>query len=655
MPPEEAPYAALRRFGSVTLAQERSRDMWGWHSIETSLQDIRYALRVLAKNPGFTAVAVVTLALGIGVNTTIFSVVSTMLLRKPPVDNPDRLMMLLSRNPAAAFEANRSPVSPPDFLDWRAQATAFSGVAAASSFENASHFTVSGGTEPERVPGGQVSANYFQVLGVSPKLGRAFLPGEDQPGHEREVVLREDLWRHRFAADPDVLGRTVKVNGDAYTVIGVMPDSLRKLWLFPEQLWIPLAFTPHQLSATRRSEPSFSVFGRLKLGSSQAQARSEIETIAGRIAASHPETNKGWGANVMTLQEYAIQETNATTALMFLMAAVGFVLLIACANLANLQLARNANRQREFAIRAALGGGRFRLARQLLCECLVLSIAGGGLGLVLTFWGLRVLRAALNWNEGTILIAEQLSIDRNVLSFMLGVSVITALVFGLAPALLISRRDPNAGLKESSRSATAGRERHRVQSLLVIGQLTLSLILLVGAGLFVKSLIEEMQAKPGMNPHNLLTAFVSLSGPSYKDAARQSEFFEGVLRQLAGSPQVQSAAVTSDLPYTFPGYANFTIEGQPPLKPDQEPGAEYFAVSPGYFGVTQIPLREGREFTGSDNTNSHSVAIVNEAFAQKFFPRENALGRHLSISLKGAERNAGEKWSEIVGIVGNIG
>jgi putative ABC transport system permease protein len=668
--PEEARFAAQRELGNPLRLREESQDMWAVGWLEELGQDVRYGLRMLVKNPGFTAMAVLTLALGIGVNSTIFSVVSTMLLRKPPVHDPDRLMMLFSRNLGAASasdDSNRSPVSPPDFLDWRAQVTAYSGIAAASSFEGdegQTHVTVSGGDQPERVPGAQVSANYFQVLGVSPVLGRGFLPGEDQSGHERVALLRADLWKRRFGADPGVLGRTVKVNGEDYTVIGVMPDTFRQMWIFPEQLWIPLAFTPAQLSPAVRKERSLSVFGRLKPGVSETQARSQLETIARRITLSNPQTNKDWGANVLSLQEYAIQESNASTALAFLMAAVGFVLLIACANLANLLLARNANRQREFAIRAALGAGRFRVARQLLCECLLLALLGGGLGLLFAAWGLHLLRGAFNWNEWSILIAEQLSIDQNVLRFTLAASVGTALIFGLAPAFRASRGDPNASLKESSRSATAGREHHRLQNLLVTGQLALSLILLVGAGLFVENFIEEMQARPGMNPHNVLTASVALTGTAYKDPGRQADFFKSVLRSLANSPEVESAAVTNDLPFTFPGRAHFVIEGKSAPAADAKDWrlswAGYFAVSPGYFGVTQIPLREGRQFTPADDANSAPVVIVNEAFAHKFFLNQNPLGHYLSVSPEGAPATTSgsgstqPQWRQIVGVVGDV-
>ena len=660
MSPEEAHYAALRKFGNAVRVKEETRDVWSFNWLEQLWQDTRFGVRMLVGNPGFAAVAVLSLALGIGVNSTIFSVVSTMLLRKPPVKDPDGLMMLFSKNVGAVGagdEASRSPVSPPDFLDWRAQATAFSEIAAASSFENDIQSTLSGGSQPERVPSGEVSANYFQVLGVSALLGRAFLPGEDQSGHDRVALVRADLWKSHFGGDPHVLGRTVKVNGDTYTIIGVMPDTFRSFWMFPEKLWIPLVFTPAQLSAAARAQHSLSVFGRLKPGVSEAQARSELETIARRIAASSPETSKDWGANVLTVQRFAIQESNSRTALLFLMAVVGFVLVIACANVANLLVARNAARQREFAVRAALGAGGFRLARQLLSECLLLALLGGGLGLVFAEWGLHLLRGAFNWNEWSILLAEQLSIDRNVLLFTLAVSAASAMIFGLAPAFQISRRDPNAGLKQSSRSATAGLEHHRLQNLLVAAQLALSLILLVGAGLFVENFIEETQEKPGMNPHSVLTATVALTGAAYKDEARQAAFSQNVLRQLSGVPAVQSAAISTDLPYTFPADARIAVEGRPVPKTGEQPQSAYFAVSPGYFGTAQISLREGRDFTLADNTGSVPVAIVNEAFAKKFFPNENAMGRHIGITHPD-EAPSGSmpsgKWNEIIGVVRDV-
>ena len=606
-------------------------------------QDFRYALRVLCKSAGFTAVAVLTLALGIGVNTTIFSCISAILLRKPPVPEPDRLMMLRSKNPEGVWAADRSPVSAPDFLDWRAQSTSFTGIAAAS-FDD---YTLSGDFEPERLPGAQVSPDYFSVLRVAPILGRSFAAKEDQAGGARVLMLSERVWQRRFAADPQVVGRTVKVNGESYTVVGVVPSRFQ-LWSFPAEVWLPLVFTPGQLGSEGRKTRFLTVFARLKSGVSEAQAQAEMTTLAGRLAASHPETNKGWGASVKSLQEYSIEDANVRTALVFLMATVGFVLLIACANLANLLLARNSGRRREFAIRTALGAGRARLARHLLSECLLLSLAGGSLGLLFAYFGAQLIRAKMNWNEYAFAMGQTLSIDGRVLLFTLAASVASAFIFGLAPALQISRPDLNASLKDNTRTTTAGRETHRLQNLLVAGELALSVILLAGAGLFVKSFVEELHSNVGMNPRNLLTATVSLSGPSYPQPSKQVEFFQEVLRQLEASPQVESAAITTDLPVTFPGEVRFTVQGQPVPTPDERPAAGYYAVSPGYFETIQTALLAGRRFTASDNTDAVPVVIVDTAFAHKYFANANPIGRHIRLG------GAGSPWSEIVGVVSEV-
>ncbi len=608
------------------------------------IQDLRYGLRMLSKNPGFTAVAVITLALGIGVNTTIFSFVSAILVRKPAVHDPDRVMMLLSRNPNSVWGADRYAVSAPDFIDWRAQSTSFSGIAAASFGQ----FTLSGGTEPERVSGALVSAGFFRVLGVGPLLGRAFMAGEDQPGREREVILSESLWESRFGRDPQVIRRTVKIDGDDYAVIGVVRSSLQ-YWFSRSQLWMPLAFTPEQLGPSARSDRSLEVYARLKPSASENRARAEMAAIAARIAATHPQTNKGWGANVLSLQEYSIRDANVETALVFLMATVGFVLLIACANLANLLLARNSGRQREFAIRAALGAGRLRLARQLFAECLLLSLAGGALGVVFAGWAVSLLRAQLNWNDFAVAMGREIFIDRPVLLFTLGVSVAAAMIFGLAPALQVSRSDLNAGLKESSRTATGGRGCRRLQSLLVVGELALSLILLAGAGLFVKSFIEEMQASLGVDPHNVLTASVSLKGGAYKDTLQRAAFFENVLRRLDGSPEVESAAVTSSLPLTFAPRKQFSVEGRASLAPHEETSVSHYVVSPKYFETVRIPFVEGRLFKLSDDASGPPVVVVNEAFVRKYFDGESPLGHRLKI---GSANSA--KWSEIVGVVEDV-
>ncbi len=640
---EEALRAAKIEMGSMEMVKEEIRSVCWEASVESLWQDLRYGVRILRKDPGFTLVAVLTLALGIGVNTTIFSFVSAVLLRKPPLPDPDRVMMLRSKNPAAVWAADLAPVSGPDFLDWQAQSTSYTGMAAASFDE----FTLSGGTEPERVAGGRVSPGYFSVLGVAPMLGRAFAPEEDQPGHEHVVMLSESLWRQRFGADPRVIGSVVKVNGTAATVVGIMPDRFQ-FWSFPAQIWMPLGLAREQSSPKARGARTLDVFARLKPGVTEAQALAELSTIAGRLAASHPDTNKGWGANVKSLQEYVIEFAYIRPALVFLMATVGLVLLIACANLANLLLARNSARQQEFTIRAALGAGRARLARQLLLECLLLSLGGGGLGLLFASFGAQVIRSRMNWSEYAVRIGQTIFIDWRVLAFTLAVSVVSALVFGLAPALRLSRPDLNAGLKEGGRTTTPGRDSHRLQNLLVVSELALSLILVAAAGLFAKAFIEEMQTTLGMNPQNVLTATISLSGPSYQEGSNQVAFSQQVLHQLRASPQVEAAAVTTDLPLTFPNEVRFTQEGQPSPTPDHQPMAGYYAVSPGYFDVIQTPLLAGRQFTADDAAGA-SVVMVDAAFAHKYFANANAVGQHIRLAFDDAAR---APWSEIVGVVG---
>jgi len=645
MSPKEARDAALRQFGNVGAVTEETREAWGLAWLETLGQDLKYGLRMLAKNPGFTAVAVITLGLGIGVNTTVFSFIRGLLLRKPPIADPARVMMLCSIDPKGDWMPDEAPVSAPDFLDWRRQATSYSGMAAGAFYS----FTLSGSVEPEQVPGGQVSANYFRVLGVAPIRGRDFVAGEDQPGRAKVVMIGEDLWRRRFGGDPGAVGRTLKVDGEDYTVIGVMPSRFR-IWIFPAQIWIPLALTPDQLGLEARKDRGLSVFARLKPGVSQAQAHAGLAAIAQRLAADHPESNKGWGANVVALEKYTADWSNTRPAMNVLMGAVLFVLLIACANLANLLLARHTARQREFAIRAALGAGRWRLARQLFLECALLSLVGAGLGLAISVAGLRLLGTQLNWNEFAFLIAREIYIDKSVLAFTLAVSILAAMLFGLAPALQLSRSGPAAGLKETSRATGTGRERRRLQNVLVTGELALSLILLVGAGLFVRNFIDELTAAPGFNSSHVLTASVSLTGTTYKDARHRIAFFQNLLRELESLPDVQSAALTRHLPFQFPESVSFSLEGQPATSPDERRSAGYFPISPNYFHTAQIPLLRGREFAPSDNASSAPVALINQAFARKYFPNQNPLGRHLRIH----HGNQAGPWSEIVGVVANV-
>jgi putative ABC transport system permease protein len=648
--PQEARRAVLLEMGGLERRKEECRDARQVTWLQDLLQDIHYGLCILRKSPGFTTIAILTLALGIGANTIIFSVVNAVMYRKPPMPEPDRVMVVSSAsavdssNPDRVF--SQLPASGPDYLDWRAQTSSFSEMAVAD-FDS---FTISGDAIPERASGARVSPEFFNVLGVAPAFGRAILPGEDQPGHDQEVILSDELWRSKFGGDAHVLGRLIKINGNWCTVIGVMPPSFRA-GSFIAKLWVPLVLPHAKLGATGRDDRSFRVFARLKPGINVRQASAEMATIAQRLGQAHPETNRGWGAGVMSLQQFSIADMNAGPPLAFLMSAVAFLLLIACANIANLLLARNSARQREFTVRGVLGAGRLRLARQLLTECLMLSFTGGILGILVGYGGLHAVLPQFNWNEDAVVLAKQVTIDDHVLGVTLAIIVVCSIMFGLAPALQFSRGDASHGLKEGGRGTTISRERHRVQRLLVAGQLALSLFLLVGASMFAGQFIQEMRANPGLNPRNMLTASISLRGPEYLQPQRQKSFYENALRRLAGSPGVQSAAVTSDMPFNFPDSLPFTVENHLVTKPGEQPACGHFAVSPGFFATTQIPLLQGREFTAADTADSPPVAIVNEAFARRYFPGENPIGRYIRID---PAHRSSEKWSEIIGVAGNV-
>jgi predicted permease len=644
---EDAHFASRRQFGNSTSLREATRQMWVFTWLEDFWHDLRFGARMLRKNPGFTALGVLTLALGIGATTTIFSVIDGLILRKPPVPDPNYLVIVSSTKLAGASDGNRVPVSAPDYLDWREQADDFTAMAAG----HFSNFTISGGSTPQFVSGARVSADFFQILGVQPIWGRLILPGDDQPGKDHVVVLSEGLWKGTFGADRQVLDRAIKINGNSYTIAGVMPDGVLP-WDFEAQIWMPLVFSRDELGPERRSFRFLQVFARLKPGAGVSKAAAQMKTVAQRIAQAHSETNKDWGANVMTLQQYSVADSGTEKALVFLMAAVSFVLLIACVNLAGLLLARNAKRNHEFSLRAVLGAGRIRLGQQLLTECLMLSLAGGALGTLFAFVGVRGVVSQLTWNVDAIAVARSISVDGRVLIFTAAISMLAAFVFGIVPALLLSLRAPGIHLKDGGRGITSGRDGLRLQRLIVIGQLALSLILLIGAGMFVEGFVAEMRASVGFNSSKILTASVSLRGLQFYGApAREATFFGDVLRQIESSPQVESASVSSTLPFNFPDSVYFATKDHPTKSTAEQFSCGHFAVGPEYFKTLAIPLLRGREFAPSDTANSAPVAIVNQAFAIKYFPNEDALGRHILI--RHGDRGQ-DQWSEIVGEVGDI-
>jgi putative ABC transport system permease protein len=609
-------------------------------------QNLRYALRMLVRAPGFALVAVITLALGIGANIAIFSIVSGILLRKPPVRDPDRVMLVLSTNRAKGWGSGpEHPASAPDFLDWQRENRSFEELAAIDPWLD---FSLSGQGEPQHVNGMRVSANFFHLLGVSAVLGRTFVAGEDQPGREHEVVLSYGLWQSHFVSDPNILGKTMKINGQTYSVIGVMPASLKFLD-FPGQIWIPLALDAKQLSTEGRQSRALYVFGRLKPTVSVEQAQSEFAAISQRLEKKYPDADKGWDATLISFQEFQIQEFYVRPALLLLMGAVGFVLLIACANVAGLVLARGVGRQHELAVRAALGAGRGRLVRQLLSENIVLAAAGAALGLALAAWGIRALHAAASYNEWVR--AMDFGIDKPVLLFVGGISLLSLLVFGLVPAIQISGSDLHAALKESGRTGTAGIARGRVRRVFVVAEVALALILLTGAGLMIKSFLEALSSNPGFSPGNLLTAEVSLPGSKYPSPSRQATFFQQVIDRVQGLPGVVSAAASSALPQAAQAESvSFTIEGQPPAKVEERPQGKYYAITPDYLQTMQIPLLRGRGFTKSDDEGAPLVMLVNQEFVRRFLPKGNALGQHITVYTGSRASLLGE----IVGIVGNV-
>ncbi len=644
---KEAAAAARREFGNVRLTEEDSRAVWRWAAMEDFFMDIRFGARMLRKNPGFTAVAIVTLALGIAANTTIFSAVNGWMLRPPPIKDHASVVVILSTDPAKGWGWDQNPVSAPDFIAWREQSHSFEDMVASQL----SDFALTGEGEPEWLEGMRVSASYFNVLGVAPALGRTFLPSEDRPGPDQVVILSDGLWQRRFAANPKVVGEAVRLNGDSYKVVGVMPKSYR-LGYFGPQLWTPLVFPPQSVLPAAREDRSLAVMARLKSGVSVETAKAEMAALAQRSEQTYPGTSKGWGATAMPIQKYMAEEFKVASRL--LMGAVVFVLLIACANIASLQLTRAAARQREFAVRVALGAGRFRLVRQLLVESLLVALAGGGLGLLLASWGVDLLRSALNWSDYVRSMALEVTIDHTVLAFTLGISIFAAILFGLAPALHGTALDLHSTLKESGRASSQSRARNRTHSVLVTAEIALALALLIGAGLLIQDVLRDLYAGFGIDPNQVLTANISLSSTRYKEPSKQADFFKNVIQHLDALPGVMSAGATTTLaPSATEGerVVTFSVAGQAALSRAERARTGYYAISSDYLRTQRIPLLRGRSFLPTDSVQAPPVALVDQAFVQRYFPNEEPLGKRVRLDTSALDR---PDWSEIVGIVRNV-
>jgi putative ABC transport system permease protein len=604
--------------------------------METLLQDLRYGIRSLLKNPGFAFVAVVVLALGIGANSAIFSAANGILFRPLPYHEPQRLVMIWGN----LFKTGLDEVgaSAPEFKDYKEQSTAFEHLAGYVP----GGFNFSGGGEPERINGAYVTAELFPLLGVAPIAGRTFSAEEDSPGHEQVVVLSYGLWQRQFGADRSVVGKTLTINGKDATVIGVMPAGFQ----FPDrdvELWKPIAFDADDLSENNRGSHYLRIIGRLKPGVGLEQAQAEMSTIAQRIAELHTDTYQlGFGAKVVSRHEQVVHSVRPV--LLILLGAVGFVLLIACANVANLLYARAAAREREIAIRTALGAGRLRIIRQLLTESLLLSLTGGALGLLLALWGVDLLVALA---PASVPRLNEISLDGRVLGFTLLASLLTGLLFGLAPALQLSKPDLNESLKEGGRGGGDSFRRHRIRNLLVVSEVALSLILLIGAGLMIKSFLQVQKINPGFNPDHVLTMRLSLPASKYAEPREQRAFFERLTTQAAALPGVQSVGAVNFLPLSGTGNArSFSIEGQAPI----EPNLQFRMVSADYFRAIGIPVNRGRAFTEQDREGAPPVAIINEKLARLFFAGEDPLGKR--IKLGGADGPF--PWLSIVGVVADV-
>jgi putative ABC transport system permease protein len=606
-------------------------------SLETFWQDVRFGVKMLVKSPGFTIVAVIALALGIGANSAIFSVVNTVLLRPLPYKEPDRLVMVWEDATKNGYPRDTPAVA--NYLDWRNQNQVFEGMAAIAD----QSFNLTGIGEPERIDGRRVSANLFSLLGVEPRLGRAFLPEEDQPGSGHAVIISHGLWQRRFGSDMSIVGKPLSLNGETFTVVGVMPQGFQ----FPSrevELWVPAAFT--QQEAGSRGRHYLQVIARMKPGVSLQQAQAEMTAIAARLQQQYPETNTDLGAAVTSLHEHVAGDIRP--ALLVLLGAVGFVLLIACANVANLLLARAAVRQKEIALRSALGASRFRLIRQFLTESVLLAAIGGGGGLLLSVWGVSLLKSFIPENISQ---ARAITIDGQVLFFTLLISLLTGLIFGLAPALQASKFNLNETLKEGGRDSAVGSRGNRIRGLLVIAEVAVSLILLIGAGLLINSFMRLRNVDPGFRADNLLTMQVVLPATKYPDRARRSSFYTELVRRIEALPGVKSAAVTTNLPlYRQGNSTGISIEGRPDPAPGQEQIIVTRVISPHYFSTMGIQLLQGREMSEQDREDTTPVVVISEAMARKYWPGEDPVGKRI----KTGPSASNIPWMTIAGVVKDV-
>lgn len=619
--------------------------------MENSIQDIRYALRWLIKQPGFTVVALLTIAIGIGSNSAIFSVLNAILLRPLPYQDSGRLVMLWDN--FKALDLMRIGAISAELIDYQNENQAFEDVA---GFRNV-QFSLTGSGTAEQVTGSRVSPNLFSMLGAAPSIGRGFVAEDAQPGHENIAILSHELWRRRFSSDSSIVGRTVLLNGNLYTIAGVMPEGFQ----FPHQsfpfaehaeIWTPLALNTQEV-ATRGGNHNIMVLAKLKPGVSIEQGQRDMDRVAQQLLQRYPNAylgpggaDGGWQITASSLYEEIVGKIRKS--LVILLAAVAFVLLIVCANIANLLLVRLSSRHKEMSIRLAVGAGRGRLVRQMIAESLVLAILGGALGLFLAYWAINVLLAIKPANVPRI---TEIGIDGRILLFTVAISILTGLVFGLAPALQASKLQLSESLREGGWNSHAGMGHQRIRNIFVVAQITIALVLLVGSGLMVKAFNRLRSVDPGYKPDRILMADVSLRGPNYQEGTKRSAFYQKLLQKLQEIPNLQSAAVVSIPPLSQDSFqAPFSIEGRPFDPTGMPPLADFLVVSPGYFSTMNIPIVNGRDISEQDKEDAPGVALISLRTAQNFFHNQDPIGKRIKMGAPMSPR----PWLTIIGVVGTV-
>jgi putative ABC transport system permease protein len=637
---DEAWRLARIAFGGVDVTKEAHRDGRGTRWFEDLASDARFALRVLRRSPALTLAAVITLALGVGANTAIFSAVNAVILRPLPFHQPDRLVMLWESNPE--FHWDQQDVAPANMLDWREQVHAFSDVAA--YMDGDATGTLTGQGAPRLLSVAGVSGNFFSVLGVHPEVGRALRDAETWKNGARVMVISDRLWREQFAADPGVVGRTIMVNGKEAQVVGVMPRSFR----FPSETidaWMPLALDP-----ASRGDISFRrahwmrAIARLAPGVSLERANAELQTVVRRLQVQYPETNRVMGAGMTPLHDFLVRDSRRP--LVTLLAAVALLLLIACANVGNLLLVRAAGRERETAMRLALGAGRARLVRQALTESVVLSLIGGAAGFAIGWWGTRVLIAL---QPPGMLPESGVRMDWAVLGYVVAITTLSGMLLGVAPAAWSARRTPAEVLKEGGRSGSDARRMRRWGQALVIGEVAIALLLSVGAGLLVRTFYELTQVNPGFDARGVLTVALGASGPRYDSDEKVQAFYADVLRRVRALPGVTDAAATAELPLTDWGWTSqFSVAGRAPGEYGNE--VAHREVTPGYFRTMRVPVIRGRAFTQQDAAKAPRVVLINEALARQFFAGQDPIGQRVTFD---KSPDSTSVWRTIVGVVGD--